>query len=221
MAPIEPENHLPGETERPAGAPLEEPTSSEGALDFMWQTFSNLNEWVRFSDAKAAAVLATDGVIVGALVSVLVGSRPDVLNSRFALIWITAIVIAASYSAAYALLSLMPQLKLSVKKRQTQSRDSDVIEEVDSSEESSSLVFFMDIEKKFPTSKEFHDTIQRSLAQPDRAVRELTQQVWANSAVAAVKYTRVSRAIGGLLVAAFLGFGGAIALAVYLLLKVN
>ena len=189
-----------------------ETTSADGALDFMWQAFGNLNEWVRFSDTKTAAVLAADGVIVSALATVLVGSKPHILETWPVILWVTLVMLAAFYSATFALGALMPQLRIS---RKPAARPTEPTDEADSSEESSSLVFFMDIDKKFPTAREFHATINEALTNPDRAVNEITQQIWANSKVAAVKYHRVTMALYGLLVSIVVGFCGALGLAVY------
>ncbi len=187
------------------------PAGSESALEFMWQAFGNLNEWVRFSDTKAAAVLAADGVLIGALTTVLTGNRPHVLASTLALIWICAVILAAFYSAAYALASLLPQLRVKPK-----SSGSD---ETSSVEEASSLVFFADIDKAYPSAAKFHDTVRKALQDPERAVTEISHQVWANSKVAAVKYGRVTKSVSALLVAVYLGCIGVISLGISLIIR--
>lgn len=187
-------------------------TTPEGALDFMWQAFSNLNEWVRFSDSKAAAVLAADGVILGAFASLLAGEGTNALHGTVVVLWLCSILVATFYSACYALWSLLPQLKVNLPKRR--SHPTPV-----AAEDSSSLVFFMDIDKKFPTSKEFHDKINEALHDPAKAVQQISQQVWANSKVAAIKYSRVEKSLKGLVIAVPLGFIGVILLSVTRLLK--
>jgi len=175
------------------------PVSPDTDLGFMWSTFTNLNEWVRFSDAKAAAVLAADGAMVGAIATWLAGSHVGPVNHPVAVVWLISVVMSAFYSASYALSSLTPKLK--------------------TGENSSSLIFFADIERHFPTSAEFTAKIRKELADPDRAVTEIAQQVWANSKIATLKYARVAQAIYGLSLAVYMGFAGVVVLAVIRLTK--
>jgi hypothetical protein len=170
------------------------PASGEAELEFVWRAFTNLNDWVRFSDTKAAAVLAADGVIVASIATLLAGSHTSVFQRPLAIIWLAAIVIAAFYSAVNALTSISPRLK--------------------TSEESSSLVFYMDIDRGYPSSAAFTKTLREALANPDRAVTEIGQQVWANSKVASLKYRFVAKALNGLACAVYLGFTGILVLAV-------
>lgn len=192
------------------------PATPEGALEFMWQAFANLNEWVRFSDTKAAAVLAADAAIIGVAATLLAGNRPAFLDSPFAVVWMFTLAVGAFYSAVHALASLMPQLRLPGRNEVPPPPSA---QSTTSSEESSSLVFFMDIEANFPSAREFHAAVSNALADPERAVFQISHQVWVNSRIAAIKYQRVSAAINGLFVTVCLGFVGVVVVAVCSLLR--
>src|SRR5580658_9923838 len=81
----------------------------QAEIDFVWRAFSNVNDWVRFSDAKAAAVLAADGVLVASIAAWLAGTHTSVLQSRVVVAWLGTIAVAAFYSAARAQCSLIPR----------------------------------------------------------------------------------------------------------------
>jgi hypothetical protein len=184
------------------------PASSGAALEFAWRTFENLNQWVRFSDAKAAVLLAANGAITGALVSFVTGSKTALLQNPWNILWLLAVVALTLHSACNALGSLMPQLRIRRRKK-----------EPPSSEESSSLVFFGDIADRFPSAAQFHEAVTEALANPDEGVAEICHQVWANSKVAAVKYRRVTNSVYGLTVALLVGFIGAVSLSVQFLIE--
>ena len=82
------------------------------------------------------------------------------------------------------------------------------------SEDASSLVFFSHIARDYPSSAQFLSAIRLALADADRAVTEIGQQVWANSQVAAAKYNHVQKALKGLSCAVYLGFVGVIIFAI-------
>lgn len=172
----------------------------EAEIEFMWRSFTNINEWVRFSDTKAAAVLAANGVIVGSIATWLAGSHIGVTGSWPVILWLGFIVIASFYSAAYSLWSLLPTLFVS---KHIASTNKGKI----------SLIFFADIARHFPTPEDYLLTVHKTLSDPQGAIAEISQQVWANSSVAEYKYVRVTNAIRGLAYAVCLGFFGIVILA--------
>ncbi len=43
----------------------------DAALESIWKTYEMVNDWIRFSDAKAGAILTADGVLVGIFLALL------------------------------------------------------------------------------------------------------------------------------------------------------
>jgi hypothetical protein len=159
-----------------------------------WRIFENINGWIRFSDAKALALLTVNGVLVGLLT--LLDTDATVWTSVAAVATLTLAAISIFYAAA----CLNPTLKIG---------------------QSDSIIFYGHIAKRLhpgATSdeaervrKEFDADFCRTVTEPEELVGEVADQVWANSRIAWKKYRLITQSgrwfFGALLVgAAFAAF---------------
>jgi Family of unknown function (DUF5706) len=156
-----------------------------------WRSLQQVNEWIRLADAKAGAVLAASGVL-GAF---LVNSVPrladfHVHSTRAALL--TIAIACTGASALITLQTLAPRLRVS---------------------EARSLIYFDHIALRYANDSDaFVDTYIELVADENSLLRQVTEQVWANSVIARSKFRRVGYAVR-LLGLAMLTSGAAVVVA--------
>jgi hypothetical protein len=135
-----------------------------------WKTLQLVNEWIRFSDAKAAAVLAGSGLLGG----LVVHSVPSYQQFgdhlvRSALLILALVCVVTSF--LLALMALTPILR---------------------AEERPSLVYFRHIAEDYSTDRETFVARFIALAgEEEEFQRQLAEQIWANSIIAKRKFERV------------------------------
>lgn len=150
-----------------------------------WKAVGLVNDWVKHAENKAAATLATTGVMGGVLYN-LVKSRTsyDCLMRLAAPLCGLLIVL----SAGCAIVALWPRLS--------------------KSDPPTSSLYFDHIARKHPhSSTEYVKELRALVLCPDELLTQLGQQVWANARVARRKY----QAVGWGLVSLFFA-GAALAL---------
>lgn len=153
---------------------------NDESFSYLWNVFSNINEWIRFSDAKAAGVIVANGTV-----ATLSGQFLEQLNTRSQILEVILKLLAIGgaialiISTIYALQCLAPQLSLKLKRNKPITFDS--------------LIFFQHIAQKSPS--DFEQSILTMFEKPQNAQSQLIQQIWANSKVASRKYRKVARAI--------------------------
>ncbi|MEV6925872.1 Pycsar system effector family protein [Dactylosporangium sp. NPDC051485] len=139
----------------------------------VWTPLQHVNEWIRFADGKATALLAASGVLGG----LLAGTHPigavhrpaDVLALGAFVIAMAAVTTCAGVS----LLSLQPRVRRRLA--------------------TPSLLYFGDVMRQFAESPERFSAAFLALAADNVALgREIARQVWTNSAIASVKFRLVS-----------------------------
>ncbi len=132
-----------------------------------------INEWTRFADAKAAAVLTANGVL-GTLAAGLIEKHWDLL-ARNQCLKIVALLcgLALLVSSFVCVKCLLPRLKVKGEFR--------------------SLLFFHHI--ALYDNPESYLAKAGALSDPDEAFREVGTQVWANAKVAREKHKEVALAI--------------------------
>jgi hypothetical protein len=163
----------------------------DGAGDDAWFALDQVNNWIRFADAKASVLLAVSGVLGGLLLS-----RPASTDGRLATVhtalWGAALV-AVTLSALISVAVLLPRLKV---RRAGPA----------------SLIYFGDIARQFRRRHaEFVAAFRRAASDPQVMREEVAEQIWANSVVARRKFRHV--AVATWLIGAALVTGG---LSVYL-----
>jgi hypothetical protein len=135
----------------------------------LWKTFEAINEFIRFADTKAVAILAIDGVIAGfyfsniETIQTLLQQRPIVL---VLLLMSIGFVLISSGFSTYC---IVPRLKMN---------------------KSNCLIFFCDI-ANYPTADAYKKAIENEMS--DKEIeKHLTDQIWANSKIANKKYYAVT-----------------------------
>lgn len=146
-------------------------------IEEVWHAFAQVNDWIRFADAKAAALLATGGVLGGLLVNATPSSLPA---SRLGVATIVLFVLAATADAFSVLMSLLAlQPRLGARTAAT------------------SLIYFDHIARRFGDDRDgfveaFADI--STGAATDALSRDISRQIWANSLVARRKFRHVTSA---------------------------
>ncbi|WP_088998256.1 Pycsar system effector family protein [Micromonospora echinofusca] len=153
-----------------------------------WKALGQVNEWIRFADAKAAAVLAASGVLGGLLVKRI----PRLADFKDEPVYAGLLVVAILCLGGAALIAsriLAPRLRTG---------------------EARSLIYFDHVARRYGGDRRgYVDTFTALTADEERFERHLAEQVWANSKVARAKFRRVAVAIY-LLGAAMLSSGAAV-----------
>jgi len=144
------------------------------STDDSWKSLGQVNEWIRFADAKATAVLAASGVLGG----LLVRSIPNVVEFKIHPARATLLSIAILCVGASALITLRtfaPRLRTG---------------------EARSLIYFDHVARRYANDRPaFVDSYSSLTSSQERLTRELAEQIWANSHVARRKFRRVSFAV--------------------------
>ena len=140
-------------------------------IETLWKTYNVINEWIRFSDTKAGAILAANGVIA----SIILSKLPDhqvFLNEHLTLLILLMLGITTTFiSIILSIICLNPTLKIGTK--------------------TNSVIFFANIAENFQTYDEYEKNALDVLIDEKHAATQIAQQVWANSKVALKKYKAV------------------------------
>jgi hypothetical protein len=140
--------------------------------DDAWSALGEVNQWIRFADAKASVLLAVGGVVGGIVLSRPAPGAADVVTSR-GIAW-TVAMIAVALSSLFSLLALLPQLRV---RRQ----------------EPTSLLYFRHIAAQFAGKQREYEARFAQIADSPEAMRdEVAAQIWANSLVARRKFREVA-----------------------------
>jgi hypothetical protein len=149
--------------------------------DNLWKIYDNISELVRFSDAKATVILATNGVIAGFYFSNIVALK-DILTDRpIAFIPLEVAIFFVFVSALWSAHCLFPRLK---------------------TEKECDVIFFSDIVKKHKIPTDYEKAIREAFSNDNAILNsQLSCQIWQVSKVAQCKYDAVKESIGFLAVA--------------------
>jgi hypothetical protein len=144
-------------------------SNTEGA----WKALQQVNEWIRFADAKAGAILAGSAALGGVVLHALPQwSKHGEHPWQFWLL--IASLVAVTLAILFALRVLAPALRAG---------------------EPRSLVYFDHIARKHPSVSNYVTALRRLLDNEDDLVDQLGHQIWANSRVARHKFVAVGRAV--------------------------
>jgi hypothetical protein len=156
--------------------------------DDAWRSLGQINEWIRFADAKAGAVLAASGVLGAFLVNDVPRLEDfKVHTTRAALLAVA--IICIGLSSLLSLQILAPRLRTG---------------------EARSLIYFDHVARRYASDRNGFADNYLSLTKIDTDLtRQIADQVWATSIVARRKFRRVSYAIR-LLGAAMVSAGAAV-----------
>lgn len=148
----------------------------DASLDYLWNTFSNVNEWIRFSDAKAGGIIVANGT-VGPVILLSDTIKNLTANNGVASVFVVVCAITLIFSTGFALHSLLPRIHTTKTKNQSNA--------------SRSVIFYGHIATDFKTAAQFEAGILKVLEDPMAARSQIIHQIWSNSDVATRKYRLV------------------------------
>lgn len=139
-----------------------------------WKSLSQVNDWIRFADAKAVAVLTGSGVLGGFLVKAI----PRIADFKIYPIragLLSVAIVCVGISALIVLRTVAPRLRTG---------------------EARSLIYFDHVAGRYPTNRGAYVENYVNLATDGARFSEnIVEQVWANSLVARRKFRRVAYAV--------------------------
>jgi hypothetical protein len=143
-----------------------------------WRSLQSVNEWVRYADSKATAVLAVDGLLLG-LIALRVPSVDDLQTNAAKVVLLFAALACAVVSV---LLSLMIVLPIDIRPGVGEER---------------SLTRFVDVAAEFGTSRDdFVNSFLELVGDPARLRVDIARQIWSASVVGRRRYRLVAWSIG-------------------------
>ncbi len=158
----------------------DEPTASQEqpSSDQVWKVLSLVNEWIRHADSKAGVTLAFTGVMATMTYN-LAGTADFASLLAVAALSITGVLLITT--GALCACTLIPR-----------TNDRDI------PQEEKSRIFFDSIASNF-TLSQYRIELPNLVEDSDRLVRELTDQIYANSVIASVKSRFAKRAVATVL----------------------
>jgi len=135
-------------------------------IETAWQIYATVNEWIRFSDTKAGAILAADGVIAAVAFSLL----PEPVPAAY-LPLIVSGAVSGVLSVYFSILCLNPALRFG---------------------EPNSLIFFAHIAQRYQGPNEYAEALVGVFSEEEAAAAQIAAQIWVNSRVALKKYRAVT-----------------------------
>jgi Family of unknown function (DUF5706) len=138
-------------------------------LDDLWHTLHGVQEWVRFADAKAGAVLAVDGVLIAQFAPHVDDKGANAVSLGF----VVGAMVLAAFSALSALFAVYPRISM--------------VKPV-------SMLYFDHVSRR-KDALDYHYAAMHLLRDSDLLARGLTDQIWAFSRQARRKYVHVTWAV--------------------------
>lgn len=141
------------------------------STDTLWKIYENINEWIRFADTKASAIIGVNAILAGFVVSNLPAFRTYLVGNP--LLATIAILTAISnvVSVYFAVKCLNPTL--------------DVGEPI-------SFFYFAHIALGFDSAEKYSLQLQELLNNQSNLYDNIASQIWANSKIAWKKYKAVT-----------------------------
>lgn len=143
------------------------------ATEHAWKALQHTNDLIKIADAKAAAMLAADGVLVGILVRALPAQQlwlTDWLHAGLLLISIGSV----GASLLFALRVFVPRLDPGA---------------------SQSILFFDNVARQYSKAGDFVPPYRTTLSDTAKLEESLAEQIWATSRVTQRKFRNVTPAI--------------------------
>ena len=159
-----------------------EPTSAEmvEATRYLWQIFEIINHWIKNSDTKAAAVLSANAILANAAVNafgrVSGFDQPFLRQHPLVLILDLLALVMAVVSVAFSLNCIAPKMA-------SGSPGAD-----------DSLIFFGHIARR-SSARAYEAEVHQTLTNEEKAMNQISDQVWVNSRIVTAKLRSVLWAI--------------------------
>ena len=144
---------------------------TRASIDDQWKVLGSLTELIRFADAKAGALLATNGVLAAAVTGTLRDNRPLTLGHAWIFVPAAAGLAGLIVSAFFCLDCIRPRI---------------------GARAHHSLLYFRHI-AAFPEPSAY-EKAAAAASDEASAFREVTVGVWANARIARAKYRCIAAA---------------------------
>jgi hypothetical protein len=141
----------------------------KGKADNLWKTYVAINELIRFADTKATTILAVNGVIAGFYFSNISSIQQILQQKRVALVPLLTAAGFILISSGFSACCIVPRLKMN---------------------KSRCLILFCDI-AKFESAEAYEKAVEEEMTD-GKVEKDLSDQIWANSRIAAKKYDAVT-----------------------------
>lgn len=146
---------------------------SRGKIEYLWNVYSSIVDWIKFSDTKAGAVIAANIAII----TIILGNHNHIvaLFDRSAIFaWLLgAGVITIYLSIIFSISCLTPTLRI---------------------KHESSTIFFGHITNKAGSAEAYRNAINK-VFEDNTQLDQICEQIWSNATVAERKYRKVRWAI--------------------------
>jgi hypothetical protein len=142
--------------------------------EMMWKIYEDIRELVKFSDAKAAAILAANGAILAIIFSKSVDNVDFLIENKILLASIALGFVFGFGSIYCAMRAIEPRLDLG---------------------EPSSLLYFAHIASNFNNHYIYKLYAERAFGNESETSNQIAYQIWANSIVALKKYKKIQMAL--------------------------
>lgn len=149
-------------------------------IETLWRTYNSINDWIKFSDSKATALLAINGVILSIIFSnlpkVWILVQGDILKVTLVL---TGILITIYFIFATILFSISCLYPKMDKKYRN----------------GLNLLYYKDIAENFNSSDEYLKSSEKMFNNDLELKNQIAKEIFENSTIANNKYKKVKSAI--------------------------
>ncbi len=139
--------------------------------EMQWQMYQTVNDWLKFADTKATALLGINGILMGLILANLGSVAIAVKVDSVSLIVILLAFGSSILSLLFCLNCLNPRVRFGHDK---------------------SLIYFADVAQEFKTSKDYDGELERLFGNNENWRIQLSDQIFTNSIICTKKFKAVS-----------------------------
>ena len=175
--------------------PPPEPTPTADAAEQAWKTLGLVNDWTRFLDGKAVAILLADGGIAGGFSNLIKGDTDFLATHHWFLFFIVVLFFCLGCSVFKALYCVTPTLYPGKAPLPTMFNVLGKPSLVNVPEDKKSVTFFEHIASKHNGAQGYGDAALPIFSDNLRTYQEIAAQIHANAKIAHQKSEDVGRAV--------------------------
>ena len=150
-------------------------------IETLWNIYDSINSMIKFSDTKATAILAINGVVLTIIFSNISKFLPliaDPLYRNFVIVSVTVGTLTGIVSIICSISCLIPKTNFYKDKKDYKT----------------STIFFGDIAKK-ENPGSYSQFIKEVLSKEGQLENDILQSIWINSKISANKFLKVQLAV--------------------------
>jgi hypothetical protein len=137
--------------------------------------YTNVNEWIRFSDTKAAIILGIYGAVGAVALPGLIDNISLIQENDVLFVFLTIGMVLSILSVIFSILCLIPTLRIKGKIKT----------------EEPSLIYFKNIAENYSNPIDYDNKINETIGNTVELQKQFTQQIWINSKIATKKYKSI------------------------------